>query len=94
MEDQAREMWEQVSSIVPLSRKRIRVDRERLFESARSCVEMLSNHCRAASHLGPPRLEVEFQDEVGTGTGPVMEFFSLVSRSFMLSGAHLWYGDR
>ena len=38
-------------------------------------------------------LEVQYQDEVGTGLGPTLEFYTLVSRELQLSDLNLWWGD-
>jgi E3 ubiquitin-protein ligase TRIP12 len=38
-------------------------------------------------------LEVEYFDEVGTGLGPTLEFFSLVSKEFGRKGLGLWRDD-
>lgn len=36
-------------------------------------------------------LEVEYFDEVGTGLGPTLEFYSLVSREFARKNIHMWH---
>ncbi|KAF6150541.1 hypothetical protein GIB67_030342 [Kingdonia uniflora] len=38
-------------------------------------------------------LEVQFYDEVGTGLGPTMEFYTLVSHEFQKLGMHMWRED-
>ena len=38
-------------------------------------------------------LEVEFRDEIGTGLGPTLEFFTLASREFRKSRLYMWRED-
>jgi E3 ubiquitin-protein ligase TRIP12 len=38
-------------------------------------------------------LEIEYDNEVGTGSGPTMEFYTLVSRELQRTDLHLWRGD-
>ncbi|PNF34561.1 E3 ubiquitin-protein ligase TRIP12 [Cryptotermes secundus] len=39
-------------------------------------------------------LEVQYHDEVGTGLGPTLEFYALVSREMQRSDLELWHGER
>ena len=38
-------------------------------------------------------LEIQYQDEVGTGLGPTLEFYALVSREFQRADLSIWRGD-
>ena len=38
-------------------------------------------------------LEIHYQDEVGTGLGPTLEFYTLVSRELLRSDLLMWRGD-
>ncbi|XP_021937421.1 E3 ubiquitin-protein ligase TRIP12 isoform X3 [Zootermopsis nevadensis] len=39
-------------------------------------------------------LEVQYHDEVGTGLGPTLEFYALVSREMQRADLDLWHGER
>ncbi|XP_067014060.2 E3 ubiquitin-protein ligase TRIP12 isoform X3 [Anabrus simplex] len=39
-------------------------------------------------------LEVQYHDEVGTGLGPTLEFYALVSREMQRADLELWHGER
>ncbi|KAK7869881.1 hypothetical protein R5R35_006684 [Gryllus longicercus] len=39
-------------------------------------------------------LEVQYHDEVGTGLGPTLEFYALVSRELQRADLELWHGER
>ncbi|KAF5202161.1 E3 ubiquitin-protein ligase upl4 [Thalictrum thalictroides] len=66
-------------------RKKFKVCRRRILESA---AQVMGSHvgCKAI-------LEVEYPEEVGTGQGPTMEFFTLVSQEFQKVGMGMWRGD-
>jgi E3 ubiquitin-protein ligase TRIP12 len=44
------------------------------------------------AHVKAP-IEVEYNEEVGTGLGPTLEFYTLVSREFQKSGLGMWRQD-
>ncbi|WOL06323.1 hypothetical protein Cni_G15055 [Canna indica] len=67
------------------SRKKFKVDRNNILECA---VKMMESH---AQNKGP--LEVEYTEEVGTGLGPTMEFYTLVSHEFQRVGFGMWRED-
>lgn len=67
------------------NRKKFKADRKNVLESA---AKMMALHCRSKSVL-----EVEFNDEVGTGLGPSMEFYTLVSHEFQKIGLGMWRED-
>uniref|UniRef100_A0A7N0TV78 HECT-type E3 ubiquitin transferase n=1 Tax=Kalanchoe fedtschenkoi TaxID=63787 RepID=A0A7N0TV78_KALFE len=68
-----------------LPRKKFLVIRDRILESATKMMAQL------AYHKGT--LEVEFGDEVGTGLGPTLEFYTLVSHALQRRGMGMWRED-
>jgi len=38
-------------------------------------------------------LEIQYDGEVGTGLGPTLEFYSLVSKEFQRADLEMWRGD-
>lgn len=72
-------------SSVALPRKKFLVFRDRILDSA---AEMMDLHARHRVLL-----EVEYDEEVGTGLGPTLEFYTLVSHEFQKSGIGLWRED-
>jgi E3 ubiquitin-protein ligase TRIP12 len=67
------------------SREKFKVDRHNLFESASKMMDLKARN-RAL-------LEVEYLEEVGTGLGPTIEFYTLISHEFQKVGLGLWRGD-
>jgi E3 ubiquitin-protein ligase TRIP12 len=65
-----------------LQRQKVRVNRDQIFESAKKVF--------AIPNTSKMVLEVEFFQEVGTGTGPTLEFFTLLSKQFKRRKLHLW----
>lgn len=57
-----------------LSKTKLRVSRTKIFKSALAVLDSYS--------LNPSSLEFQFYDEEGSGLGPTLEFYSLVSKSF------------
>ncbi|XP_026293450.2 E3 ubiquitin-protein ligase TRIP12 [Frankliniella occidentalis] len=39
-------------------------------------------------------VEIQYENEVGTGLGPTLEFYALVSRELQRADLELWYGDK
>lgn len=68
-----------------LVRKKFLVDRDRIMDSA---VQMMDLYARQRVAL-----EVEFDDEVGTGLGPTLEFYTLISHEFQRPGLGMWRED-
>ncbi|KAF9680312.1 hypothetical protein SADUNF_Sadunf06G0108100 [Salix dunnii] len=68
-----------------LSRKKFLVLRDRVLESA---AQMMDSY----AHVKAP-IEVVYNEEVGTGLGPTLEFYTLVSREFQKSGLGMWRQD-
>ncbi|GAA5905899.1 putative ubiquitin-protein ligase UFD4 [Sporobolomyces salmoneus] len=65
-----------------LQRQKVRISRDRILESAFKVFELYGSS-RAS-------LEVEFFNEVGSGLGPTLEFYAIVSREFARKSLDLW----
>ena len=72
-------------SLGGLPRKKILVYRNRILESA---AQMMDLHAR-----NKVVLEVEYDEEVGTGLGPTLEFYTLVCQELQKSGLGMWRED-
>lgn len=69
-----------------LRKKKFQVCRSEILDSA---AKMMDQHARQKNIL-----EVEYNEEVGSGLGPTMEFYTLVSHEFQKVGLGIWRGDR
>lgn len=67
------------------ARQKVRISRNRVLESALKVMEMYGSSRSI--------LEVEYFEEVGTGLGPTLEFYSTVSREFAKRDLKLWRGN-
>ncbi|KAK9474529.1 uncharacterized protein V1510DRAFT_373433 [Dipodascopsis tothii] len=65
-----------------VSRQKVRISRAQILQSA---VKVMDLYGAAASIL-----EVEYFDEVGTGLGPTLEFYTAVSREFSKKRLRMW----
>lgn len=65
-----------------LQRQKVRISRARILDSAMKVMELYGS--------SPSVLEVEYFDEVGTGLGPTLEFFSTVSKEFSKKKLKMW----
>ena len=65
-----------------LQRQKVRISRKHILESAVKVFELYGS----SSSI----LEVEYFEEVGTGLGPTLEFYSLVSREFARKDLKTW----
>lgn len=65
-----------------LQRQKVRISRTRILESALKVMEMYGG--------SPSVLEVEYFEEVGTGLGPTLEFYSTVSKEFSKKKLKMW----
>ena len=63
-------------------RQKIRISRQKMLESAMKVMDMYGS--------SPSILEVEYFEEVGTGLGPTLEFYSTVSKEFAKKKLKLW----
>lgn len=68
-----------------LTRQKVRISRSNILSSAFKVFELYG---RTSSLL-----EVEYFDEVGTGLGPTLEFYAMVSKEFAKKSLHLWRSD-
>uniref|UniRef100_A0ACD5U1W4 Uncharacterized protein n=1 Tax=Avena sativa TaxID=4498 RepID=A0ACD5U1W4_AVESA len=67
------------------TRKKFKVDRNDILVSA---AKVMHSYARSNALL-----EVEYEEEVGTGLGPTMEFYTLISHDFQKSGLGMWRGE-
>lgn len=65
-----------------LQRQKVRISRQKILESALKVMELYG----ASQSI----LEVEYFEEVGTGLGPTLEFYSTVSKEFFRKKLKLW----
>ncbi|CAG8153318.1 unnamed protein product [Penicillium nalgiovense] len=65
-----------------LQRQKVRISRSRILDSALKVMELYGS--------SPSILEVEYFEEVGTGLGPTLEFYSTVSREFSRKKLKIW----
>ncbi|GAB4856730.1 E3 ubiquitin-protein ligase upl4 [Ancistrocladus abbreviatus] len=65
-----------------LHRKKFAVSRDHILDSATQMME-LHAHRRVV-------IEVEYHEEVGTGLGPTLEFYTLVCHEFQKAGLGMW----
>ncbi|KAI8554080.1 hypothetical protein RHMOL_Rhmol05G0069800 [Rhododendron molle] len=65
-----------------LQRQKVRVSRNRILDSAAKVMEMYSSQKAV--------LEVEYFGEVGTGLGPTLEFYTLLSHDLQKVGLAMW----
>lgn len=65
-----------------LQRQKVRISRTKILESALKVMELYG----ASQSI----LEVEYFEEVGTGLGPTLEFYSTVSKEFSKKKLKLW----
>ncbi|KAK1755641.1 ubiquitin fusion degradation protein 4 [Echria macrotheca] len=65
-----------------LQRQKVRISRSKILESAVKVMELYG----ASQSV----LEVEYFEEVGTGLGPTLEFYSTVSKEFSKKKLKLW----
>ncbi|KAF8576807.1 hypothetical protein K439DRAFT_1366247 [Ramaria rubella] len=65
-----------------LQRQKVRISRKHILESAIKVFELYGSSSSV--------LEVEYFEEVGTGLGPTLEFYSLVSKEFARRDLKIW----
>ncbi|XP_042377997.1 E3 ubiquitin-protein ligase UPL4-like isoform X1 [Zingiber officinale] len=73
------------SDSLTFPRKKFKVDRNKILECA---MKMMELHVHSKGSL-----EVEYDEEVGTGLGPTMEFYTLLSHEFQKAGLGMWRED-
>ena len=59
-------------------------------------VDILKQAEKIMDELGTSRalLEIQYENEVGTGLGPTLEFYALVSKEVQRADLDMWRGDR
>lgn len=65
-----------------LPRQKVRISRQNMLECA---TKVMALYAKASSVL-----EVEYFDELGSGLGPTLEFYTLVSREFQRTSLGMW----
>ena len=68
--------------VARLQRQKVRISRTRMLDSATKVFTLAGTSTSV--------LEVEFFGEEGTGTGPTLEFYTLLSREFTSKKVNLW----
>ncbi|KAK0617448.1 hypothetical protein B0T14DRAFT_538984 [Immersiella caudata] len=81
-EEQRRERRDERPFLGRLQRQKVRISRSKILESAVKVMELYG----ASQSI----LEVEYFEEVGTGLGPTLEFYSTVSKEFYKKKLKLW----
>jgi E3 ubiquitin-protein ligase TRIP12 len=71
-----------LSHLSRIVRQKVRISRSQLLESAAKVLELYGTSNGI--------LEVEYFDEIGTGLGPTLEFYSLASKEFARRTLKLW----
>lgn len=81
-EDTRRDRYNDRPFLGRLQRQKVRISRTKILESALKVMELYG----ASQSI----LEVEYFEEVGTGLGPTLEFYSSVSQEFAKKKLRLW----
>ncbi|CEP60902.1 putative ubiquitin-protein ligase UFD4 LALA0_S02e02278g [Lachancea lanzarotensis] len=68
------------------TRHKLKISRDNMFLSA---LKIFSKYGSS-----PNILEIEYLEEVGTGLGPTMEFYAIISREFAKKSLGLWRSDQ
>ncbi|KAL6072066.1 Thyroid receptor-interacting protein 12 [Balamuthia mandrillaris] len=68
-----------------IERRKVRISREKILESAKKVMEFYA-HNKAI-------LEVAYFNEVGVGSGPTLEFFTLVSHELQREDLNMWLSE-
>jgi len=68
-----------------LEKRKKTVNREDLFRQAEIILNELTNSKTV--------LEIQYENEVGTGLGPTLEFYALVSREMQCADLEMWRGE-
>ena len=81
-EDARRDRRDERPFLGRLQRQKVRIGRSKILESALKVMELYG----ASQSV----LEVEYFEEVGTGLGPTLEFYSTISKEFAKKKLKLW----
>lgn len=71
-----------LSHLARIARQKVRISRAQLLES---CVKVMELYGTSGGIL-----EVEYFEEIGTGLGPTLEFYSLASKQFARRNLGIW----
>ena len=65
------------------------------FQRVVSREDLLKQAEKVMDELGSSRaiLEIKYENEVGTGLGPTLEFYALVSRELQRADLDMWRGE-
>lgn len=74
-----------ISHLARMTRQKVRISRAQLLESAAKVLELYGT--------SDAILEVEYFDEIGTGLGPTLEFYSIASKEFARRALKIWRDD-
>nr|GFD14785.1 E3 ubiquitin-protein ligase UPL3-like [Tanacetum cinerariifolium] len=85
-ENESRRQRDERPFLGRVQRQKVRISRSRILESAIKVMELYGNSSSV--------LEVEYFEEVGTGLGPTLEFYSTVSKEFSKKKTKLWRETR
>lgn len=67
-------------------RHKLRISRDKMFSSALKVMETYANN--------PGLIEIEFFEEIGSGLGPTLEFYSNVSKEFRRLRLFMWRSEK
>ena len=81
-EDNRRDRHNERPFLGRLQRQKVRISRSKILESALKVMDLYGT--------SQSMLEVEYFEEVGTGLGPTLEFYSIVSLEFSKKKLKLW----
>ena len=84
-DNQSNQQQAQQFRIGRIQRQKVRVSRNQILQCACKVIEL---YCRSKSVL-----EVEFFGEVGTGLGPTLEFYTIISHQLQRKDLYLWCHD-
>ena len=71
-----------LSHLARMVRQKVRIARDQAFESAAKVLELYG----ASNGI----LEIEYFNEIGTGLGPTLEFYTIVSEAFARRSLNIW----
>ena len=74
-----------LSHLARIIRQKVRISRAQLLESCAKVLELYGTSNGI--------LEVEYFDEIGTGLGPTLEFYSIASQEFARRALGIWRDD-
>ncbi|CCF57986.1 hypothetical protein KAFR_0D03380 [Kazachstania africana CBS 2517] len=65
-----------------VSRRKLKISRDTMFLTGLKILEKYGS--------SPSVLEIEYQEEVGTGLGPTLEFYAMISKAFAKKNLNMW----